>query len=221
MRLFRRKPHTQLVIDLWKSPDSPALDYFQNAESEAWLKDFWSPGSRFLTQFQRLDLTAILDLACGQGRHAARFVDRAGQVTLFDTSPLAIDACRARFAGRTHVRYVLSQTGRDLSQVPDATLTAVMSYDAMVHFERECVFGYLHEIRRVLRPGGLALLHHSIYDQHPRRDIRSNPDWRAYMPESEFRGAVDHAGLGFESFESFSWTGSEVTDGLSLLRRPG
>jgi SAM-dependent methyltransferase len=217
---LHRKSHTRVVIDLWKSPESPALDYFRTAESDAWMRGFWSPGSRFLAQFQKLDLTAVLDLACGQGRHAAQFVERAGHVTLFDTSPIAIEACRARFEARRNLTYILSESGRSLAPIADASLTAVMSYDAMVHFERGCVLGYVREVARVLRSGGRALIHHSVYGKHPRRDFRANPDWRAYMPEAEFKAAATGAGLRIESFEAFAWSGSEVTDGLTLVSKP-
>jgi ubiquinone/menaquinone biosynthesis C-methylase UbiE len=205
---------------LWKSQDSPALEYYDRAESDAWLRGFWTPNSRFFKQFERLDLTSILDLACGKGRHAAQFIDRAGHVWLFDTSPIAIEACKARFAERNNVSYVLSETGRDLSPVPDESLTAVLSYDAMVHFEMNCVFGYLREIYRTLQPGGLALLHHSMYGENPGGDITSNPDWRAFMREAEFRDAAKNAGFRIESFETFAWGTPVITDALTLLAKP-
>jgi SAM-dependent methyltransferase len=219
LRWLRRKSHTQVVIDLWRSPRSPALDYFAQAESEAWMRDFWMPGSRFRTQFEKLDLTAVLDLACGRGRHAAQFIDRAGHLTLLDTSPVALDACRERFAGRGNLTYLLSESGHDLRPIASSSLTAVLSYDAMVHFEKECVFGYVREIARVLRPGGRALIHHSVYAEHPGRDIRKNPDWRAFMPARELHRVVEDGGLAIESSETFPWTGKELTDGLMLLRK--
>lgn len=36
-----------------------------------------------------------------------------------------------------------------------------------LHFESACVASYLAEAARLLRPGGLALLHHSNYDAQP------------------------------------------------------
>lgn len=216
----RLKSHTQVVIDLWNSKDSAALDYYDKAESDAWLSRFWQPGSPFLAKFQLLDLTSVLDLACGKGRHAAQFIERVGQLTLFDTSPIAIEACKGRFAGRPNVDFVLSKSGRDLKPVPSARLTSVLSYDAMVHFEAECVFGYLKEVHRVLRPGGRALLHHSAYSKDPRRDLRANPGWRAYMSESAFRSEALSAGLRIESLDTFPWIDAEITDALTVLTKP-
>jgi ubiquinone/menaquinone biosynthesis C-methylase UbiE len=210
---------TQFVIDLWKSKHSSDIGYYEKAESDEWLRGFWVPSSRFFRLFQRLDLSSVLDLACGQGRHAAQFVDRAGHVTLFDTSPVAIEACKSRFRGRTNVTYILSPTGRDLREIPDASLTAVMSYDAMVHFEMECVFGYLTEIHRTLRTGGRALLHHSIYDKNPGANLQANPDWRNFMSEPAFREAALRTGFEIESLETFSWSRDDVTDALTLLVR--
>jgi ubiquinone/menaquinone biosynthesis C-methylase UbiE len=219
LRFLRRKPHTQVVIDLWNSPRSRAMDYFVKAEAEAWIRCFWSEDSRFRTMFDRLDLTSVLDLACGQGRHTAQFIDRAGHVTLLDTSAIAMDVCRERFAGRSNIAYFVSPTGRDLSPIRDESLTSVFSYDAMVHFDQECVFGYLHEIRRVLQPGGRALLHVSAYDRKPGRDFRCNPDWRAHMSESAFREGVAAAGLRIEHYEKFPWSIEVVSDALALLAK--
>jgi len=216
----RRKSHTQVVIDLWNSEDSAALDYYDKAESQAWLDRFWQSGSPFLAKFQLLDLTSVLELACGKGRHAAQFIDRAGRVTLFDTSPVAMDACKARFAARANVDYVLSPSGRDLAPIPSKSFTSVLSYNALVHFDAECVFGYLGEIHRVLRPGGRALLHHSAYAKHPRRDLRANPGWRAYMSESTFRSEAQNAGLRIESLDTFPWIDAEITDALTMLIKP-
>lgn len=45
--------------------------------------------------------------------------------------------------------------------VANATITLVFSWDSMVHFPPIAVTSYLAEVRRVLRPGGTAFLHHS------------------------------------------------------------
>jgi SAM-dependent methyltransferase len=211
---------TDFVIDLWKSKDAPDAGYYAKAETDAWLRGFWTPPSPFFTQFQQLDLTAVLDLACGQGRHTAQFVDRAGRVTLVDTSPVAIDGCKARFAGRRNVICLLSRTGRDLAEIKTGSLSAVLSYDAMVHFEMECVFGYLREIYRCLQPGGKALLHHSVYEGNPGGNIQDNPDWRNFMSESAFRHTALFTGFTIESMSTFRWGGDAITDGLTLLAKP-
>ena len=45
--------------------DSP---YYEDAER--WTPMFWSADGPFRRQFNRLDLSATLELACGWGRHA-------------------------------------------------------------------------------------------------------------------------------------------------------
>lgn len=218
-RFFRRKPHTRSVIELWNSPRSKALDYYEKAESEEWLRHFWQDGSPFRGLFDRLDLSRVLDLACGQGRHTAKFIERAGHVTLFDTSAVAMDFCRRRFADRDNLTYIVSPTGTDLNPIADDSMTSVFSYDAMVHFEDRCVFGYLPEIARVLRAGGLALLHISAYDKHIGRDFRANPDWRAHMSLDQFRTGAAAAGLSIESLQTIPWSTAEHTDALVMLAK--
>ena len=61
LRFLRRKPHTQVVIDLWNSPRSRAMDYYVKAEAAAWINCFWDTGSLFRKHFDRLDLTSVLD----------------------------------------------------------------------------------------------------------------------------------------------------------------
>src|SRR5262245_60451399 len=74
--------------------------YYDQAETVEWLNPFWGADSRFLPLFNRLDLTAVVDLACGRGRHAAQFAGRGGLIALIDFNETNIEACRRRFANR-------------------------------------------------------------------------------------------------------------------------
>ena len=55
----------------------------------------------------------------------------------------------------------------DLNGVPSEVVDFVWSYDVFVHLDPECVQGYLREIYRVLKSGGVAVIHHP--GQHPLR----------------------------------------------------
>ena len=48
--------------------------------------------------------------------------------------------------------------GCGLGPVGDASADAVFSFDVFVHLPRRDTFNYLSEIRRVLRPGGKAII---------------------------------------------------------------
>lgn len=47
--------------------------------------------------FQQLDLTNVVELACGRGRHVPMYIDKAGGVTLVDILQKNIEICQERF----------------------------------------------------------------------------------------------------------------------------
>lgn len=138
-------------------------EYFDEAEGDELLGVFWEKGSVFKRLFQELDLTNVIELACGRGRHVPQYIDSAGHVTLVDILQKNIDICKRRFAGDERISYYKNQ-GFDLNELKNEQYTAVFSYDAMLHFELLDINDYLNDFYRVLKPGGRALLHHSNFD---------------------------------------------------------
>jgi len=104
--------------------------------------------------------STVLEIGPGHGRWSKEIVDRCRGLVLVDLSPNCLEHCRRLFNGRDDVAY-LGTDGRSLTGVDDASIDFVWSYDAFVHMEPEVVEAYLSEIRRVLRPGGRAAVHHA------------------------------------------------------------
>lgn len=102
----------------------------------------------------------LLEIGPGHGRWSELFADRAGELVLCDISPNCLDACRERLAGRVLLRTHLSQAA-DLPGDLSAAVDAVWSYDCLVHVDPDDVARYVAEVARVLRPGGVAILHHA------------------------------------------------------------
>jgi hypothetical protein len=72
---------------------------------------------------------------------------------------------------------VLGQ-GCDLSQIPSGSVDIVFSYDVFVHIALEETVAYVADIARVLRDGGLAIVHHAVADVHRAWDrIEEHNDW--------------------------------------------
>ena len=210
------KTNAQEIIETWKTKSSSNYHYFDKAEN---LSDgFWNVDGAFYQNFQQLDLTSCLELACGHGRHAARIADKCGRLYLVDTSIDAIDFVTRRFDGRPNITCHLSVDGASFHFVPDGSLTSMFSYDAMVHFEFFNVWSYLQEIARTLAPGGRALIHHSNYSANPTGKFTDNPGWRNYMCESTFRHMVSRCGLSILSFRALDWSAPN-SDALSLLQK--
>jgi SAM-dependent methyltransferase len=102
----------------------------------------------------------ILEIGCGCGRWTRFLRSHCQQLIGLDLSPVAIERCRLRFADDKQATFVLND-GRSLDGVPDESVDFVFSFDSLVHADHEVMSGYLDQLRRKLRVGGCALLHHS------------------------------------------------------------
>jgi ubiquinone/menaquinone biosynthesis C-methylase UbiE len=103
---------------------------------------------------------AVLEIGCGHGRWSSMLAGKVKKLYLCDIAPSCIEFCRRRFGDAA--TYILS--GGDLGVIPDRSVDVVWCFDVVVHIEPEDVLTYMHEIRRVLRAGGLAVLHHANDD---------------------------------------------------------
>jgi len=200
------------------SRDWRQTDYYTHADSKGWLEPFWGSASPFLEMFRQLDLGRVIELACGHGRHAERILEQAGEITLVDFVATNIDVCRRRFAGREGISFIVN-AGNDLPGCADAAYTSLYCYDAMVHFELLDVIAYLHETRRVLQPGGRALLHVSNNMQNPGGFYHANTHWRNFGSLDVVRHLADRIGFAALQHRVLEWAGAPALDGLILLER--
>jgi len=135
----------------------------------------------------------LLEVSCATGRNLVEHRPLARTVGV-DLSPDALAFCRRR--GATVVR-------ADAEHLPirGESFDLVLALDALEHYDRDDVA--LTEIRRVLRPGGAAILTvpafpslWSPHDEafHHRRRYRRRP----------LRLAIEHAGLEIERLTHWS-----------------
>ena len=199
--------------------DWATSDYYERAEKADWLQVFWADRSPFLRFFRELDLTCVLELACGYGRHAATLKDLAQHVILVDINVGNVQFCRQRFKDVPHYRVLLTD-GYSFDSVRDGECTAVFSYDAMVHFDSDVVRAYLQDTARVLAPGGRALLHHSNYSLNPGGDVHDNPSWRNFMSQNLFHHYAAKCGMRILASDVIDWDGHPSLDCVTLLERP-
>jgi len=99
----------------------------------------------------------VLDLACGQGRHAVPLAKQGFRVTGLDYQQHLLNAA-ARYAREQHVE--LSLVRGDMRQLPfDETFDAVVNiFTAFGYFSDEENARVLDEVARVLRPGGWFII---------------------------------------------------------------
>jgi ubiquinone/menaquinone biosynthesis C-methylase UbiE len=189
------------------------------ADAERWTHIFWNEGSVFVQVFAELDLTRVIDLACGHGRHAEVVAPRAGALTLVDIHDANLNACRKRLAA-ANVMFQRNN-GFDFRPLADASATAIYCYDAMVHFSPDIVAAYLKDTARVLAPSGRALYHHSNYPAPRERHYGQNPHARNHMTQALFRQLSENAGLGVRRSIVIDWGGSKNLDFITLVEKAG
>ncbi len=191
--------------------------YYKNAENLNALKIFWDDESPFRKLFNCMDITNIVELACGRGRHVPQYIDRTDSVVLVDIVEKNIEFCKNRFQNYSKIEYYVN-SGCDLKAIEDESTIAIFSYDAMVHFESIDIYYYLKDTYRILKHGGMALFHHSNNDKDYTATFLSGECGRNYMNMSLFAHFATRAGLSVVEQVEYPWN-EQVTDGITLLRK--
>lgn len=146
-------------MDVRESYDSAAEAYAEHLATELERKPLDRHLlNRFAEETRGKGLVA--DLGCGPG-HVTRYLHEQGVTVVgIDLSPEMI-----RVARQLHpaVDFEVGDMGR--LDLPDASLAGVLAFYAIVHFEAPQLGAILSEIRRVLSPGGVALVSFHIGDQ--------------------------------------------------------
>jgi cyclopropane fatty-acyl-phospholipid synthase-like methyltransferase len=152
--------------DRWGHPESfaPLLEVRRR-----FIDPYFVPGS------------TVLEIGSGGGRWTQYFRS-AGQLLVVEFNPESFDCLHKRFPDLRFTPYQTS--GYEMNGVETASVDLVFTFDVFVHLEPEGIKAYLSEIERVLKPGGVAIVHYGDI----RKDIaRDNPGFsrmtRALMEE--------------------------------------
>lgn len=190
--------------------------YFDLAEEDKSMDVFWCENSPFKKLFQQLDLTRVVELACGRGRHVQKYIMHAQNIILVDILKKNIDYCKKRFKDENKIQYYVNN-GFDLSQLHTDSCTALFTYDAMVHFEMLDIFQYLKETKRVLAEGGKALFHHSNNTKNYKITFSTGSQGRNYMSKQLFAYLANRAGLTVIEQHEIDWGEDKKLDCITLV----
>jgi len=195
-------------------PWQPSNEYFDRAEAH--MEKLWS--DRIWPFVRGCDFSSTVDLAAGKGRNSVKLIELCQALFVIDINKSLVEHCRARFSGRPNTTFAVGN-GYDVTPVPDSWATLVYCFDAMVHFDSDVVRSYLMDLRRVLRPGGRAFLHHSNLTSET-SDWRTNTCARNFMSLELLAHYARKEGLSIVGQETVEWGGHAKLDGFSLLENP-
>lgn len=168
----------------------------------------------------------ILEIGAGGGRFTEILFPKCQKVIASDTSPAMLSLLRQRFAGNLKLECLVLD-GRGLGSIQDQSVDAAFSYDVFNHIEHWDIFNYLCEIRRVLKPGGKAVIHHAntFSELGWKRFVTETPQqvnlpkiWGTFslMSPEIFKELSERAGL----LHRACITNLVRRDGISLLESP-
>lgn len=193
-------------------------NYFACAENDEDMDVFWGELSEFHRLFCQLDLTNVIELASGRGRHVGKYIGMADDITLVDILDKNISICKEKYGAYDKVHYYCNN-GFNLEQLPSDKYSSLFSYDAMVHFEMMDIYEYLKDIYRVLIKGGKVLIHHSNYDKDYTASFINGPHGRSYMNASIFAYLSSRCGFQVLEQKKINWAGIEGLDCITLLKK--
>src|SRR5260370_6671470 len=149
---------------------APVWDSYHAMGEEVNPQGWWVPN--LLPFLTTAGARAVLDVGCGTGGDAVSLARSGFQVTAMDYSEVAL--ARARAKAKASGVVVDFQQGDMALPFPfaDSDFDAVMSNVALHMFDDQTTRRIIGEMRRVLRPSGLLLLHVNSTEDMPYREKR-------------------------------------------------
>jgi ubiquinone/menaquinone biosynthesis C-methylase UbiE len=147
---------TQYVTDSSIEPGTP--EYFEHIRP--WMNPYKFPWimDRIDREAARLKGLHLLEIGCGMGFDSVEFLKRGVRVTATDLTPNAVEFARRHFdVAGLRPEAVQVENARELS-FPDDTFDAVWA-NGVLHATGDTARA-VSEARRVLKPGGRAIISH-------------------------------------------------------------
>ena len=173
-------------------PRTPEGDLDVDAATEAGERD-----ARRVLPFLHPD-AVVLELGCGVGRLLRPVAAHVSEAIGLDVSAVMIEEAEHFLEAAPNVRLIKGD-GATLEGVESESVDLVFSLLALIHVDKRSAFRYLREIRRVLKPGGRALLQfQNLLAQRGfelfQETVETDFPFEFYTPE-ELRFLVRGAGL--------------------------
>ncbi len=132
----------------------------------------------------------ILEIGPGAGRWTEHLQKIGKKIILADITKKCLDVCQTRFKNDKNMEYHLIENNLDF--LPENSIDQIWSYDVFVHINPSDIKKYVKEFQRVLKSGGIAIIHHSgmISDY-----IDKKEGWRSFMGKNQFSKILEENNL--------------------------
>jgi 2-polyprenyl-3-methyl-5-hydroxy-6-metoxy-1,4-benzoquinol methylase len=177
----------------------------------------------------------VVELGCGGGKFSQRLAPRCRSLQCTDISPTMIEHTRESLLRRgvgANVSYRVLN-GSNFDGVASESADFIFSYDVQLHLQMQNVFSYMLDARRVLRDGGVFMLHQinlasaggaahfqSQYGGDTWKHDFDDPRRRGhiyFMSEGQMRELANQAGLAMQRIVSDSRDFAYVTGDRDLI----
>ncbi|MDC0357688.1 class I SAM-dependent methyltransferase [Oligoflexia bacterium] len=102
----------------------------------------------------------VLEIGPGAGRWSEALQAISQRLMLVDVSEKCIELCKQRFSDCSNIDYFVND-GVRLDGVADEQVDYIWSFDVFVHISPADIEKYLVEFKRVLKNGGVCVIHHA------------------------------------------------------------
>lgn len=158
--------------------------------------------------------SVVLEIGPGAGRWTEVLRPLCDRLFLAEISEKALAVCRERFGEHSNVEYHLIEDD-SLEFISDNEVDDIWSYDVFVHINPRDTERYIEDFRRILRPGGYALIHHPGSYESARDRTKS---YRSYVDGSLVAHLVNKHGL--ELIDQNASLSHRKGDLISVIRKP-
>lgn len=167
----------------------------------------------------------IVEIGAGSGVWSEILLKLCNRLTLVDIIPQCMDMCRERLGAASNVTYEVND-GRSLGFIKDQDVDGIWALHTFVHINEADVTNYFKEFRRILKPGGVAVIHHGRLG-----NTALNMGWRSSVTNETIAAICQAEGLELvRQFISWGKNGKyklwpylddeKVPDCISLIRQP-
>jgi ubiquinone/menaquinone biosynthesis C-methylase UbiE len=179
-------------------------EWRSDAEDWTWSQEWKDAMVEELLRPTMSGAAVLLEIGPGGGRWSKHLIGLTDELILVDITDRTLALCQQRLGEDGNLRLIQNHGG-DLPGVDDASVDRVWSFDVFVHIAPTDLASYLLEIARVLRPGGVAVIHHAGAS----RPLPHQLGWRSPMTAKLFANLATEAGLDVQR-QLTTWPRSEL-----------